>query len=673
MVFQRKLIPCAVAALLVSGLAVQYGHALFGWFRSGQYDTIDIWLMDSLMVAAAAIALFGAWRSRGDRVRRLVLGAGISSYALGYVVYHLFLTSSSLAFYTVSDFMWFTFYPAAAVFLGLALRRRIRRASWLWLDAAVNTLALVAVGWGFVVAPAVDAAVATEAVAIGQAGYMIGDLVLAGMLVGLLTVSGLRAAWAWALPAVGVLLLASADVVYAWQASVGIDVTGSVLDPMWTTAMLLFATSCWLIPDDRPAPSAQSVESPSRTAVSPLVALVTLVAVVTASSDPVAEGLVLASLALVCLRLGITLRANRRLMEVVRLAERSSAEQARTDPLTTLGNRRALEAELTARTQGGGPFTLVWLDLNGFKTYNDRFGHAAGDALLRRMGLALAAAAGPQGHPFRPGGDEFCVLLPGRVGRGDRLMGDVLEALTEDGLGIAISPACGIVAIPDEASDAETAQRLADERMYGDKRSGRKSTAEEMSELLSRVVAEREPTLHEHSSDVVTLAVSAARSLGCSGEDLDVIARAAEQHDVGKLAIPDAVLLKPGALDESEWELVRQHTIVGERILAGTPALRPVARVVRSCHEHWDGTGYPDGLAGDEIPLGARIICVSDAYSAMVSDRPYREALSVPAAIDELRRCSGSQFDPDIVEPFISSLVHAADGAAAYASAPSAV
>jgi diguanylate cyclase (GGDEF)-like protein len=639
-----------------------------GWFERGQYDVVDTWVMDFGLVAAAAIALLGAWRSKGDRPRRFVLAAGVSSYALGYVVYHLFLTSTNLIFFTVSDYMWFAFYPAAAVFLGVAFRRQIRRSSWLWLDAAVNTLALVAVGWAFVVAPAVDAAITAEAVTIGQAGYMIGDLILAGMLVGIMTVVGLRAGRAWALPAVGVLILASADVVYTWQASVGIDVTGSVLDPMWVTAMVLFAVSCWLNPS-RTAPLAQSSETPLRTAVSPLIALVTLVAVVFAASDPLAHALVLASVALVCARLGITLRANHRLMDVVRAAERASAEQARTDPLTTLGNRRALETELTARTLASDPFTLVWLDLNGFKSYNDRFGHSAGDALLRRMGLALALAAGPRGHTFRPGGDEFCVLLGGRVDRGDRLMDDVMGALTENGVGFSISPACGIVAIPDEAHDAESAQRLADERMYGDKRSGRKSPAEEMSELLSRVVAEREPALHEHANNVVNLAVAAARSLGCEGEELDVVARAAEQHDVGKLAIPDAILLKPGILDESEWDIVRQHTIVGERILAGTPALRPVARVVRSCHESWDGTGYPDGLVGREIPLAARIISVSDAYSAMISDRPYRRALSASAAVDELRRCAGTQFDPDVVEPFVRSLVGATDDASAYAAA----
>ncbi len=655
MVSVWRAIRFTAATLVGAGLAIHYGHALFGWFARGQYDAIDTWLMDGLLLAAAAIALLGAWRSKAERPSRFVLAAGISSYALAYVVYNVFLITEDLTFPTVSDFMWLAFYPAAAICLGAALRREIRRKTWLWLDAAVNALALVAVGWVFVVAPATATAVTWESFTLGQSSYMVGDLALAGMLVALLTASGFRGSWSWALAAAGVVAMASADVVLAWLSSTGTDVTGMVVDPLWVTGMLLFACSCWF--DGRRTRSREpSLESPVRAAVSPLVALAALIAVVMMSTDSFAEALVLAGIGMVCLRLGITLRANRGLMNDVRSAERAWAEQARTDPLTSLGNRRALEAELSTRTASGEPFTFVCLDLNGFKTYNDRFGHAAGDVLLRRMGIALATAVGSRGNSFRPGGDEFCVLLDGRIDRGQPPINDVLAALTEDGLGFAISAAYGIAAIPDEAQDAGAAERLADQRMYGHKRSGRKSTAEQMSELLMRVVAEREPGLHAHSYDVVGLARQTASRLECTGEDLDVVARAAEQHDVGKLAIPDSILRKPGPLDSTERELVRQHPMVGERILAGTPALRPVALVVRSCHEHWDGNGYPDGLVGDAIPFAARIIAVCDAYSAMVTDRPYRTAMSETDAFAELRRCSGSQFDPSVVEALISSL-----------------
>jgi two-component system, cell cycle response regulator len=135
-------------------------------------------------------------------------------------------------------------------------------------------------------------------------------------------------------------------------------------------------------------------------------------------------------------------------------------------------------------------------------------------------------------------------------------------------------------------------------------------------------------------------------------DQLDVLARAAELHDVGKMAIPDAILSKPGALDEQEWAFMRRHTIFGERILSAAPALLPVAKVVRSTHERYDGDGYPDRLAGEEIPLGARIIAVCDAFHAMISNRPYRKGMNMEEALEELQRCSGTQFDPAVVDAF---------------------
>ena len=141
-----------------------------------------------------------------------------------------------------------------------------------------------------------------------------------------------------------------------------------------------------------------------------------------------------------------------------------------------------------------------------------------------------------------------------------------------------------------------------------------------------------------------------------STEELDELARASELHDIGKVAIPDAILNKPGPLTEDEWAFMRRHTLIGERILSAAPALRPVASIVRSSHERWDGSGYPDGLAGKETPLGARIIAVCDAYHAMVSERPYRPAMSAGEALAEIRRCSGSQFDPRVVDVLAEAL-----------------
>jgi two-component system, cell cycle response regulator len=150
--------------------------------------------------------------------------------------------------------------------------------------------------------------------------------------------------------------------------------------------------------------------------------------------------------------------------------------------------------------------------------------------------------------------------------------------------------------------------------------------------------------------------VAVARRLGMDGEEIDEIARAAELHDVGKVGIPDAILDKPAGLDATEWELMHQHTILGERILNAAPALRPVARIVRSTHERWDGAGYPDGLRGAEIPLAARVVAVCDAYDAMTTDRTYSPAVAHEAACQELRDMSGSQFDPLVVDAFFAEI-----------------
>ena len=174
--------------------------------------------------------------------------------------------------------------------------------------------------------------------------------------------------------------------------------------------------------------------------------------------------------------------------------------------------------------------------------------------------------------------------------------------------------------------------------------------------MLLSTLSERQPDLHDHVHDVAEMAIAVGRELEMTPEELDEVGRAAELHDVGKVAIPDAILNKPTALNASEWSFMRRHTIIGERILLSAPALRPVARIVRSSHERWDGGGYPDGLAGDEIPLGSRVVAVCDAFDAMTTDRPYRPAVPEQTALSELASCAGSQFDPNVVAAFARAL-----------------
>lgn len=348
----------------------------------------------------------------------------------------------------------------------------------------------------------------------------------------------------------------------------------------------------------------------------------------------------------------------------------TTAREARTDELTGLPNRRALLEELNARVSGGGSFTLTIADLNGFKGYNDTFGHVAGDALLRRLSRKLAAACEGRGIAARLGGDEFCVLLADGQGGAEEL---VTAALSESGEGFHVTSASGEAAVPDEARDPDAALRLADARMYAAKARTHPSAEEAMAGAMTRMLDEHHPGLGTHVADVAALAGVCAEALGLSEDDVRSVERAAELHDVGKVAIPSAILTKNGPLTEDEWDFMRRHSIIGERILAGVPSLERVAAMVRSSHERWDGAGYPDGLAGEEIPIGARIVFVADAFCAMTEARPYAEARSVERTRQELVACSGTQFDPTVVTAFLAALDQRGEPGEVEARSPAAV
>jgi diguanylate cyclase (GGDEF)-like protein len=293
-------------------------------------------------------------------------------------------------------------------------------------------------------------------------------------------------------------------------------------------------------------------------------------------------------------------------------------------------------------------------DLDGFKAYNDTHGHGAGDDLLRAFATRLQRALdGTSGRAYRMGGDEFCVLLP--AGRRDLRL-DAAAALSGEAGGFRVTSSWGEVEIPTEAASGTDALRVADRRMYAMKNGRPNAPGTQLREALTRVVKIREPDLHEHVVDVGRMAAAVAERLGLPEHEWSDIVHAAELHDVGKLAIPEAILDEPGPLDEHEWEVMRRHTVLGEQLLSGIPALVNAARLVRASHEAWDGGGYPDGLAGEAIPLGARIIAACDAYDAMVTDRPYRDGMSHADAVAELCRCAGTQFDPLVVDALVAEL-----------------
>jgi diguanylate cyclase (GGDEF)-like protein len=354
---------------------------------------------------------------------------------------------------------------------------------------------------------------------------------------------------------------------------------------------------------------------------------------------------------------GLVERARQAAADIV--AHNLLREQALTDALTKLGNRRKLAADieqLMADGAASSPVVLILFDLNGFKSYNDTFGHVAGDTVLARLAAKLLAAVATHGSAYRLGGDEFCVLLSAQSSELEAVVTAAAAALEERGENFEVGASHGVVLIPHEATTLDYALQLADGRMYARKRGRPSLAADQTRDVLIRIMQAKQPSLEDHAGEVALLCQRVGRRFGMSAEELDQLVRAAELHDVGKVGIPDAILDKTGSLTEQEHEFVRQHTLLGERILNAAPALRPVAVIVRASHERWDGQGYPDGLEGERIPLGARIVAACDAYHAMTSDRCYRAAMSHDAACEELHREAGGQFDPEVVEALVAEL-----------------
>lgn len=366
--------------------------------------------------------------------------------------------------------------------------------------------------------------------------------------------------------------------------------------------------------------------------------------------------------------------ARRRIAELEAARERDAGRDSVTGLLNLRVFRSQLAVELDRARRHGRPVALALLDVDGFRELDAHHGHKVADLVLAQVARTLLTHTRSHDMAARMGADEFAVLLPetdvaGAIHCFGRVLPDLESARVETVQGVSAS--VGIAVFERGQSPAQLLGAAGDAlnaaRGAGGGRAmaagpghqavgSQEAVQQDVVEALATTLLERDRYTGEHSESVVEMAAAVAHRLGLDAAEVSRVRAAALLHDIGKVAIPDHVLNKRSKLDAQEWELMKEHPVIGWRILNAIPGLGGVARIVRHEHERFDGRGYPDGLAGQEIPVGSRIILACDAYHAMITDRPYRAGMPHQNAVQELATCAGSQFDPEVTGVLIGYL-----------------
>ncbi len=598
-------------------------------------------------IAASAGALARALRRPDKRLAWLLLALGVTLFTVGDVYWQLRYGNSDGPAVSIADVFYLAFYPCVLASLILLMRRRVRAtaSATVWLDGIISGLAAGALCAAFTFGEVVSLTGGAPLTVAVNVAYPVADLVLGSLVVAIIGMRGWRldATWLWLLA--GLLVFAVGDSAYLYQNAAGTYVNGGMLDLLWPLALLLIGFAGWqqrredtLLPQE-----SHGIALPTALGA---VALLLLVYDHFHRVHVVAVAMAGATLAAMLVRFVLTFRASQRLLVTRR-------NQAFTDQLTGIPNRRALMSTLERELRDGSSkrtLLLALFDLDGFKDYNDTFGHPAGDLLLVRLARRLHdTARGAGARAYRMGGDEFCLLANSREDESpDSLMALAVSALTERGDAFTIGVSGGHTLVrPGEVTVTE-AMRAADQRMYQAKNASRRSAFLQTKDVLLEVLAVRRPELAERTRETAELAVRVARHLGLPDDEVRHARHTAQLHDIGKIAIPDGVLSTSSTVTTEEQQWLQHQTLAGERIALAAPALAPIAHLIRSSRERWDGTGSPDALSGDGIPLIAQIVAACDAYTTL------RRGPDRDAALDHVRRESGKQFSPRVVSALVA-------------------
>ena len=570
------------------------------------------------LLACVICALRAACSSGIERAAWAVLAVGLLGYFAADVYWLVALADvASPPYPSWSDAGYISIYPAAYIALVLLLRARAGRISpALWLDGLVCALAVAALGAALVigVVASTDGPAARPSRRTSRIHSATWRCSRSSQRSSRSRAAAPAGRGGSSPPGFGV--FAIADAIYLYEVAIDGYRENTILDAGWPAVFLLLAFAAWQPArrlDARRLRGAGMLALPTGAGV---VAIGILVTDHYARQNDLAVWLASAALGVIVVRFALTFRENLRMLQ--------ASEAGRDD-------RRADRARQPPRARRGpddgrgraGPRAVRSRRLQVLQRHVRA---PAGDALLERLGRSLVATLGDAGRAYRMGGDEFCVIAP--AGPHDAaLIMDAADALTERGGSFDIGCSYGLVRL-DAGGDVVDALQTADRRLYENKRSRRAGTAESVHRVLMGVVGEHDGELHHHVVGVARLAERVGREMGLGAADLVHVRRAAALHDIGKIAIPDDILHAPRPLTEDEWQYMRQHTVIGERIISAAPELAPSPRSCAPATSAGTAVGYPDGLAAQDIPLGARIVAVCDSWEAMTSSRAYRAAMS---------------------------------------------
>jgi len=329
------------------------------------------------------------------------------------------------------------------------------------------------------------------------------------------------------------------------------------------------------------------------------------------------------------------------------------------DQLTGLYNRHFLEEEMKRLdTQRQLPISIIMADINGLKLVNDTYGHSTGDEMIKTAANILERVCRKEDIIARWGGDEFVILSPQTTEKTaleicKRIHDKYSKTYVKD---VPISISSGTASKNHTDNDLKEVLKEAEDNMYKKKLTESRSGKSGVLKALLKTLEEKSYEKEAHPRRMQNLALKIGKRIGISDSELSRLGLVITLHDVGKIIVPEEILTKKSTLTEDEWEIIKKHPETGYRIARSTEDFAHVAEDILSHHEHWDGTGYPRGLKGEEIPLLARITAIADAYEVMTNGRPYKKTMSHEEVVAELKRCAGNQFDPKLMETFLSVL-----------------